>query len=178
MKEGEGIQRWLSVVLLIIIIAFIFFLVLFVLPRTVKSQNVRSFTFQVGNKFATVLNENGITTKIELVAAPVLKDNQIFIAVRDLENEYFGAKIEWNPKTKAIIIYNSYNRWKIIFSIGKKEYYFNGKKVVMDTAPFIDPTNNRSFIPVRYFAEVLGANQISYCAETMTITITWPSGVE
>jgi len=177
MKEGEGIQRWLAVVLLIIIIAFIFFLVLFVLPRVVKSQNAITFTFQVGNKFATI-EENGITTKIELVAAPVFKDNEIFLAIRDLENEHFGAKIDWNSKTKSIIIYNSFNKWKIVFVVGKKEYCFNGKKFVMDTAPFIDPTNNRSFIPVRYFAEVLGANKISYCAETMTITITWPSGVE
>ena len=156
---------------------FSFFLVLFVLPRTVKSQNVRSFTFQVGNKFATI-NENGITTKIGLVAAPVFKDNQIFIAVRDLENEYFGAKINWNSKTKSITIYNSFNKWKIVFVVGKKEYYFNGRKWKMDTAPFIDPTNNRSFIPVRYFAEVLGANKIVYCAETMTINITWLWSVE
>jgi len=177
MKEDKGIQRWLSVVLLIIIIAFIFFLVLFVLPRTVKSQNVRSFTFQVGNKFATI-DENGITTKIELVAAPVLKDNQIFIAVRDLENEHFGAKINWNSKTKSITIYNSFNKWKIVFVVGKKEYYFNGKKWKMDTAPFIDPHINRAFIPVRCFAEILGATQISYCVETTTITITWPSGIE
>jgi len=176
MKEGEGIVRWLAIVITIIIIAIILFLALFVLPRTVKAQTYRSFGFQIGNQTATIQDGDGPISQITLIAAPILKDNRIWIAVRDLEGKYFGAKIYWDPKNKTVTIYSP-EGWKIVFTIGKTEYFFNKEKRRMDVAPFIDKDSNRTFIPVRFFAEALKAREITFISETLSVIIKWPRGI-
>lgn len=57
---------------------------------------------------------------------------------------------------------------KLEFYIGSQYYYINGIKMKMDTAPII--INGRTFVPVRYIAEPLGA-QVIWKGDTKTVII-------
>jgi len=55
------------------------------------------------------------------------------------------------------------------FTVGGTVYSVNGTQYVMDVAPYI--TNGRTFVPVRYLADALGATT-AWDATTQTVTLT------
>ncbi|NMB92571.1 MAG: hypothetical protein GYA31_03060 [Parcubacteria group bacterium] len=176
MKEGEGIQRWLAIMLIIIIIAIIILAVLF-LPKVVKAENsYKSFSFQVQNKQAVIETTDSLGKRlsmINLIAAPIIKNDRFCIAVRDLEN--FGITITWIEETKTVVL-KSPNNIHFEYRIGSRIYLLNKEKHRMDIAPFIE--NGRTFIPIRYFAQALGAKEIIYIVETKSVILTWLLGID
>jgi hypothetical protein len=61
------------------------------------------------------------------------------------------------------------------FTVGATVYSVNGVQYVMDVAPYI--SNGRSFVPVRYLANALGATT-TWDAATQTVTLTLGSNTE
>ena len=166
-----------------IIVALIFILLVIFLPILVvhaesSSQNdfyIR-FSFQVDNINAIIETKDPFGLRlsvIELVAAPVLKDGRFCIPIRTLEN--FGMKIQWND-TNQTVIASSPNNIELQYWIGKTMYLMNGRKRAMDLAPFIK--DGRAFIPLRFFAEALGVEEIIWIPETKSVILAWPLGLD
>jgi hypothetical protein len=61
------------------------------------------------------------------------------------------------------------------FTVGATVYSVNNVQYVMDVAPYI--SNGRTFVPVRYLGDALGA-QVSWDASTQTVTLTRGSDTE
>jgi hypothetical protein len=61
------------------------------------------------------------------------------------------------------------------FTVGATVYSVNGVQYVMDVAPYI--SNGRTFVPVRYLGDALGAT-VSWDAATQTVTLTKGSNTE
>ncbi len=60
---------------------------------------------------------------------------------------------------------------QITLKIGNKTALLNGKKVELDTAPFIDPSTNRTLVPIRFIVEAFKAN-VEWNGTLKTVTIT------
>ena len=66
---------------------------------------------------------------------------------------------------KEIFVYDKVEVW-----IDKREYRINGQSGKMDVAPFIDPTVNRTLVPLRFILEGLGY-EVKWDGDTRMITI-------
>ena len=86
-------------------------------------------------------------------AEPFIDDNgRTQVPVRFV-SEALGAKVDWEGKTKTVTISQGDKEIKIV--IGKKEYTINGEKNLMDTEALLK--EDRTFVPVRFVSEGLGA---------------------
>jgi cysteinyl-tRNA synthetase len=81
---------------------------------------------------------------------PFIQNNRTYVPIRFV-SEAFGAKVEWDPGKKVVLI--EYDNKKIKLTINDKTLFINQNKVIMDVAPVI--VENRTFIPVRYIAEAI-----------------------
>lgn len=59
----------------------------------------------------------------------------------------------------------------VIFTIGSQTYTVNGQAQTMDAAPFIDASSSRTYVPVRFLAQALGAS-VDWNAQSKTVTLT------
>jgi len=78
--------------------------------------------------------------------------------------------------TKRVYVYDFIEMW-----IGRKDYMLNGQASQMDVAPFIDPTVNRTMVPLRFILEGLGFEVMwdgNSREITITGTVTLESGVD
>jgi len=62
------------------------------------------------------------------------------------------------------------NTTTVVFTIGSTTYTVNGTPRQMDAAPFINPSTNRTYVPVRFLAEALGAS-VNWDPTTQTVTL-------
>ncbi len=89
----------------------------------------------------------------------------------DIEEKGFDEKSGWgyfkfpNPREWVKVPENI-----AVFNIGSKEYDVNGIKKQMDVAPFLQ--NDRTFIPLRFFAEAMGAT-VEWDNAEQKITVRW-----
>ena len=58
----------------------------------------------------------------------------------------------------------------VSLQIGNKTYTKNGETAYFDVAPYIEPSSNRTMVPIRFIAEALGAT-VSWNNATQTDTI-------
>lgn len=80
--------------------------------------------------------------------------------------ENLGAKVEWNAaKRQATITGNGVT---IVLTIDSTTATVNGKAVTLDSPAFIQ--NDRTYTPVRFIAEALGA-QVEWNATTRQAVI-------
>ena len=82
-------------------------------------------------------------------------------------SEALGADVGWDGKTKTVTIEQGRN--KITLVVGKSEYTVNGKTMEMDTTVLL--LEDRTFVPVRFVSEGLGAN-VEWNASIRTVYIT------
>src|SRR5690606_27704058 len=68
-------------------------------------------------------------------------------------SEALGAEVGWEGSTKTVTISQGDKEIKIV--IGKKDYTINGEKNLMDTEALLK--EDRTFVPVRFVSEGLGA---------------------
>ncbi|PQQ65623.1 copper amine oxidase N-terminal domain-containing protein [Acetivibrio saccincola] len=86
-------------------------------------------------------------------AEPFIDDNgRTQVPVRFV-SEALGAEVSWEGSTKTVTISQGDKEIKIV--IGKKDYTINGEKNLMDTKALLK--EDRTFVPVRFVSEGLGA---------------------
>ena len=92
--------------------------------------------------------------KVEFPDAMPFKDdqNRIQVPLRFV-SEALGAKVGWDPESRTATV--ELGRRTLVFTIDKEEYTINEESKKMDTKALLKDT--RTFVPVRYVSEGLGA---------------------
>ncbi len=109
---------------------------------------------------------NGVETVLD--AAPVIRSDRTMLPVRFVA-ESFGATVGWDGATSTATITN--NDVSIVITVGKDTAVVNGETVKLDSPAYIDKSNNRTYMPVRFVAEALGAT-VDWDGATSTATLT------
>lgn len=84
---------------------------------------------------------------------PTIVENRTIVPMRAIF-EALGAKVEWDEKTRTVTC--SKENTRVALQIGSKRAYVNNRLVILDAAAII--INGRTFVPVRFISESLGAN--------------------
>ena len=100
-------------------------------------------------------------------AKPFIDENgRTLIPVRFV-TEDLGATVEWNAQDREVYITKESTR--IMIRIDERNIVVNGKIKTMDTKAIIK--EDRTYVPIRYVAEELGAT-VGWDAATRTVIIT------
>ena len=102
----------------------------------------------------------------ELDVAPIIRDSRTMLPVRFVA-ESLGATVEWDGATSTAAITSEDIEIKI--TIGAEYAVVNNEAVKLDVPAFIE--NDRTYMPVRFVAESLGAT-VKWDGATSTATIT------
>ncbi len=107
-------------------------------------------------------------TATALDAAPVIRSDRTMLPVRFVA-EAFGATVGWDGATSTATVTGE--GISIVITVGKAEATVNGEVVKLDSPAYIDSSNNRTYMPVRFVAESLGAS-VAWDGATSTATLT------
>lgn len=122
-----------------------------------------------------IIIDGNPATIAEGMGSVVEKDNRTFVPVRFLL-EYFAFNVSWDDETQTVLGVNK-DGDSFLTQIGNKTlFYFadNGQKkdiIEMDVAPFLNLSESRTYIPLRFIAETIGYD-VGWDGETETVTIT------
>ena len=119
-----------------------------------------TIVFTIDKKEAVVFGE----TKINDVA-PIIRYERTMLPARFVA-ENLGAEVLWDDVNKAVTVKKADK--ELLIYIGSDEAYVDGEKVVLDSAAFIE--NDRTYTPLRFIAENLGADVI-WNKNTREVTI-------
>lgn len=97
-------------------------------------------------------------------AAYIDDNNRTMMPVR-FAAEALGADVRWNTADETVTVTDGEN--EAVFAIGSNQMLVNGKAETIDTAAVIK--DNRTMLPMRAVAEVLGAS-VNYADGEITIT--------
>jgi hypothetical protein len=128
----------------------------------ISRTNEIVITLQIGSGIAYVGSE-----AITLDTAPIIQNGRTLVPLRFIM-ETFGAAVDWNGDLKIITITQRMST--IQLQIGSSIAWIDGSNETLDTPPIIQ--NERTFVPVRFIAEALGAT-VDWDGATKTITITY-----
>ena len=73
--------------------------------------------------------------------------------------ENLGAKVEWNEENEVVTVTGKNEKdevVKIVITIGSKTAQVNGGNIELDSPAFIE--NDRTYTPIRFISEQLGAS--------------------
>ncbi len=118
-------------------------------------------TLKIGSREAYVGGEI-----IILDAPPYIKKGTTFVPIRFI-SEVFGAKVEWQNIGKGRVIIKLKDK-EIILDIDKTTAFINKKPYTLLAPPEI--VNGRTFVPVRFISEGLGA-EVKWIAQTQEVII-------
>lgn len=124
-----------------------------------------SITLKINSNKA-IVNEEEVS-----VDPPFISNGRTYVPLRFFE--IIGAKITYteDQKTGAVkTITLELGQTKIILTVGSNRAVVNGKEVKLDSPPLI--VKGRTFIPLRFVAENLGAN-VTYIKEEQKILISY-----
>ncbi len=127
-------------------------------------QDIEVFQIKlwIGSKFAKVFG-----TMVENDVAPQVVNDRTMLPIRFVA-EALGATVNWTEAEPDKVQINK--EGKIIdLYIGSAEAYVDGKKTMLDSPAFIE--NDRTFLPVRFISENLGAT-VAWDEATERVTIT------
>lgn len=139
----------------------------FALFSTKKEESVvtRVITLTIGNKSATV---EGKPYTLDALPYVDVKAGRTLVPVRFV-SEALGAGVEWNAGDHRVTITDSGKT--IVLTIGSQRVRVEGAEQATDCAPAVLPPG-RTFVPLRFISETLGA-QVDYDeADAGRITIT------
>lgn len=102
---------------------------------------------------------------VENDVAPIIVKDRTMLPARFVA-ENLGAKVEWNAEKRQATITG--NGVTIVLTIDSTTATVNGKAVTLDSPAFIQ--NDRTYTPVRFIAEALGA-QVEWNATTRQAVI-------
>ncbi len=109
----------------------------------IVSGNLNKLQLQVGNQAYTVNGEQKSND-----VSPVIEEGRTLLPLRSIA-EALEAAVEWNSETKTVAI--TKNDKTVYVIIGEELANGMGKAEIRD---------NRTFVPIRYIAEQLGANVV------------------
>lgn len=98
--------------------------------------------------------------------APIVRNDRTMLPVRYVA-EALGASIAWNGATSTATLTTEDTEIRI--TVGAVTATVNGQAVTLDAPAFIE--NDRTYMPVRFVAETLGA-AVAWDGATSTATIT------
>lgn len=136
-----------------------------VIERTSNKEGKIVVELQIGSKSAYI---NGIRKDLDV--PPFIENGRTLVPFRFI-GEALGASVNWIAEEKKAIY--ELNEVKVEIIIGNKTAYVNGKPITLEVPPKI--SNGRTFVPLRFVSEALGASVI-WEAETKRIIITYPGG--
>ncbi len=113
----------------------------------------KTIKLQIGSCIVNVDNEAVIYD-----VAPVIRNDRTLVPIRII-TEALGGKVDWNGATKEVTL--SINDKEIKMTIGKTLEKYGVAPVIID---------GRTFVPVRFVADELGAN-VAWDDATKTVTI-------
>lgn len=117
------------------------------------SLKERSIILAVGSKLMTVFGKN-VTND----TAPIIKNNRTMLPARFVA-EGLGARVTWNAKERTVYIsgvnIKTNEPLEIKLTLGSKHALVNGKAYELDSPVIIE--NDRTYTPLRFIAEMLGA---------------------
>ena len=113
----------------------------------------KTIKLQIGSRIVNVDNEAVIYD-----AAPVIRNDRTLVPIRII-TEALGGKVDWNGATKEVTL--SINDKEIKMTIGKTLEKYGVAPVIID---------GRTFVPVRFVADELGA-EVAWDETTKTVTI-------
>ena len=122
-----------------------------------------------GVELKMTLNQTKYTLNGEqktMDVAPIIRNERTMLPVRYVA-EALGAEIGWDGATSTATLKTADTEIKI--TVGASEAVVNGKAVKLDSPAFIE--NDRTYMPVRFVAETLGAT-VAWDGATSTATIT------
>lgn len=102
-----------------------------------------------------------------LDAAPVIRNSRTMLPVRFVA-ESLGATVGWDDATKTVSVKSADVTIEIV--IGAAAAKVNGETVALDSPAYIEPSNNRTYLPVRVVAENLDAT-VSWNDTAKTATL-------
>ena len=131
--------------------------------------------------FATAENIiiDGVTVEIPSDMGSIKeKDNRTFVPVRFV-SEYLNHTVRYSSTTvngvpQESVTVNSNNGTAYLMVRGDEQLYIlramNGGAITMDTAAYIDDTEDRFYVPIRFLAEAMGYT-VGWDEATQTVTM-------
>lgn len=115
----------------------------------------------VGAKYGIV---NG--QPVELAAPPKIKNGRVFVLMRFIV-ESFGGEAIWDQQSKSTKIMFKRKNVEILMKTNEAKIIVtkngNSETMTLDVPPFVE--NGVTFVPLRFFSEVLGAKTEWFSAE-------------
>lgn len=127
----------------------------------IEQTKSNKIVLTIGSTEATVFGSKKVND-----VAPIIINDRTMLPARFVA-EALGAKVEWDDAAKKVSIFKDMK--KIEIYIGKAEAYINGQAVALDSPAVIQ--NSRTYMPVRFIAESLGAN-VKWNDATKQVVIT------
>ena len=118
------------------------------------AEKSKVIKLQIGSRIVNVDNEAVIYD-----AAPVIRNDRTLVPIR-IVTETLGGKVDWNGVTKEVTLHIDGKEIKM--TIGKTLEKYGVAPVIID---------GRTFVPVRFVADELGAT-VAWDDATKTVTIT------
>lgn len=122
---------------------------------------VKIVELMIGEKEAAI---NGEVATMDQAA--YVKAGRTLVPFRFLA-EALGAQVSWDAATKTASLVLKDSDVKV--TLGSKDAYIKGVKTSLDVAA--ESKGGRTFIPLRFVSEALGA-EVDYDAESKTVTVT------
>lgn len=132
-------------------------------PAQSNSIKTFSLTLSLGNNIAQI-NGKSVTMDVAPYLHP--QSNRTMLPIRFI-GESLGAQVQWLSATKEIII--NKNGHTILLSVDHDVAIINGQNVKIDCPPRL-LSSGRTFVPVRFISESLGAS-VDWDSATGEITI-------
>ena len=126
-------------------------------PQTPTDNTI---VLTIGSPVATVFGETVVND-----VAPLARNNRTLLPIRFVA-EALGATVDWNADLQKVTIEKA--DLLIELYLGQTTAYVNGQPIVLDVAAFAE--NNRTYLPLRFIAENLGAT-VLWDQPTQTVTI-------
>lgn len=171
-KEETKIKSYLKKKVVIVLVAFV---LLMAVPAGIRAESGTVIDHVYEPPKAEVIvnltidavetTVNGVKKTLDF--APFLKPgvNRTMVPIRFV-SESLGASVKWDAVTRRVVV--NYEGREIILTINSDIALVDGKEVKIDCPAEI--VGNRTFVPVRFVAEALGAT-VHYEHETRAITI-------
>jgi len=119
---------------------------------------------------STTATRDGVVF-IGMDQVPVVTGGRVFLPARYVLVNLMGGSMTWDPLTQSILSVVKGNTIRMF--IGSKTSYINGYAVTLLEAPYIEPSTNRTVVPMREIMEAIGIS-LAYNPITQSITITIP----
>lgn len=123
---------------------------------------------------ADVIKINGINAEIPDGMGTIREsDNRTFVPLRFI-SEFLNNIVWYDEETKTACV--SSGEQVILAQSGNPTLFISltatgeSRSIEMDTAAFIDATEGRTYVPIRYLAEALGYN-VGWDETTQTVTL-------